>query len=184
MPAFNEAISKISISKELTGHQPSNSEKVLAWMQGHPEDCKHTTFSKIARTALIPGFSVKQMIDTFYTLNRDQMIYYKSYGRGNKCPKDIYINYLHKKIPAEILDKAPKKDIDQVKEVLLGANIRKEARKMLEAEDKKLEEMKEASHPIEEPEVVEPQKVDLDIPAGSKNITISFTINLNFQKEI
>lgn len=165
MPSFNDTISRVQVSQGLTRHHPTNIEKMLQWIQDNQSACKHTTLTRIAEVSLIPGMNVAQRKQCLYGLSRDQFIIIKNHGRGNRSKKDIYINYLRQGLPQSVVDNAPDKDIEDAKKVLIGEEIKAQA-KQITAHGNKPEE---------------PNKT-VEVPLKKEILQqgFSLTLNINF----
>lgn len=179
MPKMSEVVSRFKISKELTKHQPSNREKVLKWIQDNPKACKHTTYKKLSNIIFIPGMTQKQVFDTLGALSRFQMLYYKNHTGSNRGPKDIFINYVHSSLPKDILNNAPKEDIEEAQKLVTGVSIKQEARKLLAKQEEKENQLIASQNK----EIIEKQSTPtVEIPIEPEDLKqgFSLTLNINF----
>lgn len=159
MPLFQDAISSFRVASRTTKHQPSNQEKLLLWIQEHPEDTHNTTFATVAKRALIPGMTPENIQNAFAALVRSQYIVCTRNGRSNRSKKTFYINYLHAGLPKKVLENAPQEAIEEVKNLTTGKS----------PEKKKPTEKK-------------PLESEVTIPVDKSSIEkgLSLTLNINF----
>lgn len=176
MPTLSEATSKFTVSEELTT-RPSDTEKMLRWIQSNPRACKNTTFKRIAEQSLIVGMDTKQKQNCLARLVRTQMISYTSRGHGNKSNKNIFINYMHRNIPKAVLDNAPEPDVEEAKKIITNANIRQEAKKLLEKEQA---EQAEADEKILQASKIPETSVTVPLTPENLSNGFSLTLNINF----
>ena len=174
MPTLTEATSKFEISPELT-RQEGRYVKVLRWLQNNKAQTRNTTFKQISEQALIPGLSTADILHSLQYLCRHQMI--TDNRTSNKGRKTIFINYLHKNLPQEIIEHAEEKDIDAVRKQL-GIQ---EAMKYKAPELAKSTETKQEKPVEKEPVEVKTPEITIDKDTIKNGLSISFTINLNIK---
>ena len=84
---------------------------------------------------------------------------------------------MHRNIPKAVLDNAPEPDVEQAKKIITNANIRQEAKKLLEKEQA---EQAEADEKILQASEI--PNASVNIPVSPENLTSGFslTLNINF----
>lgn len=117
MPAMKDCVSRFEVSPQLR-QQESYMTTVLKWMQDHPEQTKRTTMSRMARTMKLGNVTPQTEVrirQTLHNLSTRGLITYS--GGHGRAKKSFFINYLHKNMPKEILERAPKEDIRRHEEL-------------------------------------------------------------------
>ena len=183
-----------------TAEQKSTAGYILEWLQKNPKRSIRTTTNNIARAMKLEGIprtenSIRQEVQKMI---RTQMLY----RYGNKFRGTYVINYSHKDIPGYILDKAPKEELDRIKNFranlgnnehidTVGCRVTEPASEECkeptvettitepEVGDEKPEEgIKSSSNALEENTTSVPIKIE-DTERG---LSISITLNLNINK--
>lgn len=176
----------ITLSPEIR-KQTSTVHKMLLWMQKNDGQLRNTNIKKLASTMVLSGEMSGHKLSSLcermnYMLN-NQMVY----RYGGKRRATFRINYLHKDIPPDVIDGAPKSVQLDVKRTLAGVNEGQylddvgcivtpapEAPKELKSTDKPASEA--PATPAEtNQEIAVPVKVERD----GRSINITVTINLN-----
>lgn len=103
-------VSSFKLSDDLA-HQTSTKTKILQWMQDNPALCKNTNASKLSRFIHIKGVKPETVHQEIHKMVNNQMLI----RYGTKFSSRFIINYLHKDLPKEILDRAPNTEKDYVK---------------------------------------------------------------------
>lgn len=127
MPAMKDCVSKFEVSPQLR-RQESYVTTILKWMQDNPEQMKRTTMSRMARTMKLGNVTPQTEIhirQTLHNMSTRGILTYAG-GRG-RAKKTFFINYLHKNMPKEVIERAPEEDIKRHEE-LAGIKLRDEKR--------------------------------------------------------
>ena len=187
MPQLKDAVSSFKISPELQ-HQESYITTILKWMQDNPEQCKNTNYARMARTMTLGGVTrqkEKNIIFTLQNMNSRGLIDYSGAPRGRR--KTFFINYLHKNIPREIINRAPSNDIKRHEELagksLIGVKHSIDQETQTETEAPTVESPV-VEQPTSEPKTVEdvavPTVPTMDVPIElDKMPNGNFTLQLN-----
>lgn len=177
----------ITLSPE-TRKQTSTIHKMLVWMQNHEGQLNNTNIKHIARTMVLSdemsGHKESSLCERMNYMLNNQMVY----RYGGKRRANFRINYLHKDIPPDVLDGAPKSVQLDVKRTLKGISegqylddvgcivtpAKPEEPKEVESTDTPVSEA--PAKPAEtNQEIAVPVKVERD----GRSINITVTINLN-----
>lgn len=185
MPTLSEATTNFTVGKELTSFQPSLKHKMLEWIQNNPKQCEKTSLAQIAREALIPGATDTQKLSALYSLTRERLLMMQpaTASRSVKAPKKVFINYLHRLVPKEILNNAPDGEVEAAKKVIEGISIKQEARKLLAKQEEQENQLLEsvASQPAEKS--TSEVNIPLDEQTLNKGFSLTLNINFTFNKE-
>lgn len=175
MQNFNDAVSKLEISPKLQ-YQESYQTTILKWLQAHPEQCKDTTYAKIAHAMILARATEQKEKNIVLTLQNMRARGFIDYnGSPHSRRKSIFINYLHKAMPKEVLDNAPVGTLRKHEE-LVGKKMF-DVDKPKEGGEKKAEEPKEEKTQAELPV---PSTPTLDVPIElDKMPNGNFTLQLN-----
>lgn len=117
MATLKDCVSRFEMSPQLR-RQESYITTILKWMQDNPEQLKRTTMSRMARTMKLGNVTPQTEVhirQTLHNMSTRGMLTYAG-GKG-RAKKTFFINYLHKNIPKEIIERAPKKDIKKHEEL-------------------------------------------------------------------
>lgn len=110
-------VRKITLSPNIA-HQLSTSHRLLLWMQNNERHCKGTNIAQLARTAAmhLDHANFQTLRTTLNTMVNNQVLHRK----GGKRKADFTINYMHKDIPSDVLEKAPLDTQKRVKQALVS----------------------------------------------------------------
>lgn len=187
MPSFNDVVSRFTMSPELQ-KQEAYSTKCLRWMQDNPEQCKNTTYARMGRTIALSGTTdqkERNIVMTLQNMASRGMITYNGAARGRR--KTFFINYLHKNIPKEIIERAPKKDIKQ-HEDLAGFKLVDSTPKTASEPEKSCSCVSDAPAPVEPTEAVKPEPAvpvpQVQTPAMNVPIELDKMPNGNFTLQL
>lgn len=180
MPQLKDCVSSFKIDPAVT-HQESYTTTILKWMQDNPAQTKRTTAARMARTMALGGVtkqSEKHIRMTIHNMCSRGML--STVGGQGRAKKTFFINYLHKTMPKEVIDRAPEADIRR-HEKLAGVQLREEVKKEPAVEEPMVET--ESVEPTPVPPVAPVQAPAMNVPIELEkmpNGNFTLQLNINF----
>lgn len=161
---------RVILSDE-TAHQESNKTKIFKWIQKHPEACKNTNATALARRMAREFGTINSLSTTMDQLVKAQALH----KIGGKRKADYTINYLHKWVLPEVRENASEADKAHIKKVMEQINEQTK----LDDQGCLVRKAEEKQPPVVIPPKVTQIPVNVETTKDGKSMNITITINLN-----
>lgn len=174
-------VSRFTINPKLTQYQPSDTTRMLLWLQ-QEDNLKlldNTSVPKMVKESFIPGFSDKRKTNALLALRRSGLIDYERRPRLSfRDPKNYYICYQAKNMPQVVLADATEASKERSRK-LGGIQVAQVATKVMQPQQKETKIVEK----VEEVKEVKNETPTVEVPLSASDLLkggLSLTLNINF----